>query len=584
MAPSVLADPELPVENHKAAAPEGSNQEQDNAERKDTGSKPFLQRRNTFTDDGMAIECQVKTESIEPSYYSRERIVFHLGRLLKEFPFFHDMDHEIQAQLPAIVSYAFHPEGHVFFNEGDAADQCHIVLTGRVDIWKSHAEHDEPPSGLHRHASEHPSGRSKASVGGDKSGSASIQRKCASIAHMLAAGTDSHCCTPTSPKSPTSPHSAKGHHSPKSPHGFKGKRKTLAQKFASNSSSVVDGLFTPHSHIGDTDEEGEPKVTKVATLGAGCLFGELALLEDQPRNATILCRDDCEVLTISSADFSNVLKMHLKKEKNEKIAFLRRHVPGMAELPERRIEDYAYLFKPSQFPKNHFFVRQGANSDGLLHFLLKGCVEFRMASMHDVPVFSGLPEVAHRRLGCLAPGGMFGSLVPNRYEPFSIVATTSQCDIYQLCAQDMRRLPESILRLLKDVLEHQNSWRINRCDSPAGNILGVVPQTVPCFVKNRQGKKSRPRKMLPVELRDAHANDTWDMAPGEIIALKGKLPRMLPGGSKSMPLLPPAIPDSRQPSRISSALPASRMSSASRRPPMSRPASSMAGSSIVERL
>merc|ERR1719506_472908 len=102
-----------------------------------------------------------------------------------------------------------------------------------------------------------------------------------------------------------------------------------------------------------------------------------------------------------------------------------------------------------------------------------------MKSMSSAcPVFSGLPEVAVRRLGSLAPGGMFGAMLANKFEPFSIVAASAQVECYGLCDKDMRQLPSSLLHLMRDVLEHQKEYRVNRCDTPAGNILGMVPKTI----------------------------------------------------------------------------------------------------------
>lgn len=322
--------------------------------------------------------------------------------------------------------------------------------------------------------------------------------------------------------------------------------------------------------------------TKVASLGAGSLFGELALLEDAPRNATIVCHSKCEVLTITKPDFVNILKSQMLGQKTEKLAFLRRHVPGMVDLSESKVADYAYLFKPAKFPKSHYFARQGGLTESQLSFLVKGSVEFRMESFKDVPVFCGLPEVGHRRLGCLAPGGMFGSLYPSRYEPFSIIATTSPCDTYCLSREDMKTLPNSILHLLRDVLDSQNNWRVTRCDSPAGSILGTVPRTYPCL---QRGRKCRPRKILPVDLQEEKILEDaaqWDMAPGEILALKGKLPRrVLPHGglSKSVPYLPTSgsRPSSRPSSSIGglarSSRPTSSLSAISR--PMTTPMASI---------
>ena len=57
--------------------------------------------------------------------------------------------------------------------------------------------------------------------------------------------------------------------------------------------------------------EGEAEVKrngrKVATLGPGSTFGELALLDHGPRTATVTAKDDLKVLVIGAREFSAIL-------------------------------------------------------------------------------------------------------------------------------------------------------------------------------------------------------------------------------------------------------------------------------------
>jgi len=46
---------------------------------------------------------------------------------------------------------------------------------------------------------------------------------------------------------------------------------------------------------------------KVATLGPGAIVGELALLDDQPRSATVVCTAPARVLEVTSGQFRAVL-------------------------------------------------------------------------------------------------------------------------------------------------------------------------------------------------------------------------------------------------------------------------------------
>lgn len=47
---------------------------------------------------------------------------------------------------------------------------------------------------------------------------------------------------------------------------------------------------------------------KVAELGPGDCFGEMALLDDAPRNATVACLADCELFVLPAPHFRGVLE------------------------------------------------------------------------------------------------------------------------------------------------------------------------------------------------------------------------------------------------------------------------------------
>ncbi|MGH9098346.1 MAG: cyclic nucleotide-binding domain-containing protein, partial [Acidimicrobiales bacterium] len=59
--------------------------------------------------------------------------------------------------------------------------------------------------------------------------------------------------------------------------------------------------------------DGEANVTrdgrKVARLGPGAYFGELALLDRRPRSASVISDTDMEVLVLSQRQFNGVLDL-----------------------------------------------------------------------------------------------------------------------------------------------------------------------------------------------------------------------------------------------------------------------------------
>ncbi len=52
------------------------------------------------------------------------------------------------------------------------------------------------------------------------------------------------------------------------------------------------------------------KTNKIAELGPGEFFGEMALLVQQPRNATITSEETSELLVLRKAEFDNILMKH----------------------------------------------------------------------------------------------------------------------------------------------------------------------------------------------------------------------------------------------------------------------------------
>src|SRR5712691_499372 len=73
--------------------------------------------------------------------------------------------------------------------------------------------------------------------------------------------------------------------------------------------------------------DGSARVTKhgrkVATLGAGSSFGELALLEKAPRNATVVADSDMELVVLGQREFAGLI--------DEVPGFARKLLAGMAK-------------------------------------------------------------------------------------------------------------------------------------------------------------------------------------------------------------------------------------------------------------
>jgi CRP-like cAMP-binding protein len=62
---------------------------------------------------------------------------------------------------------------------------------------------------------------------------------------------------------------------------------------------------------------------EVAICSEGSSFGELALLKNKPRTATIRCKTDTHCAVIDKESYQKIIKQIQEKQLNEKIEFLK---------------------------------------------------------------------------------------------------------------------------------------------------------------------------------------------------------------------------------------------------------------------
>ncbi len=72
--------------------------------------------------------------------------------------------------------------------------------------------------------------------------------------------------------------------------------------------------------------------TKIATIGPGSFFGEMALLNDDPRSANVVCEENGIVFTLTQETFQKVIL------RNPKIAALVRQTAGERKSVNREAE------------------------------------------------------------------------------------------------------------------------------------------------------------------------------------------------------------------------------------------------------
>lgn len=342
-----------------------------------------------------------------------KQLQIRLERLFKAVPLFKDLPQDKLMILPGIAQYMRAKTGTILFNQGDPPDKCYIILCGQVRVWKNNAGDD-----IHRHA-------------GSKHLGSSAQARPAT--------------PPMQTVAPITP-------------DLREKCVALARNFAE----------FYHSDDGGAPQYGEDVLRAVATpvaiLGPGHGFGELALLNSANRQASVSCRSDCDFITISKADFDHTVKKDMQKADEEKLAFLREHVPLLKSMADKQAFAVLHFFQRKAVPRNHVFVSCGHAPNGSIFIIWSGSVESRSESTlptaHFSPVLGGIGRN-------LLQGSVFGAPGLLLEPRFSVVAT-SPCDVLEITASSLRQMPDALAQSLRKLLEQAMARRSEKCKPLSG--------------------------------------------------------------------------------------------------------------------
>ncbi len=132
-------------------------------------------------------------------------------------------------------------------------------------------------------------------------------------------------------------------------------------------------------------QEGEVKITKVVNrqevllniLKTGDIFGEMAILENKPRNANAIASGNVKLMAVSKENFSNIVAQHpeiasrIIRLLSERIWFMHRHITNMKiQDPKTRLYDalYIHLLRDRINPERELFYTFQLNWEDLLKF------------------------------------------------------------------------------------------------------------------------------------------------------------------------------------------------------------------------
>lgn len=119
--------------------------------------------------------------------------------------------------------------------------------------------------------------------------------------------------------------------------------------------------------------EQEPDLIEVVRLYKGMSFGELALIDNKPRAATIKCESDCIFATMERSDYTKTLSRIENRNINKVIDFFK-DLPYFENYGRAALNKIRFNFSRIKFKRKHIIYKEGDPSD-FVYIVINGDFE-----------------------------------------------------------------------------------------------------------------------------------------------------------------------------------------------------------------
>jgi len=213
-------------------------------------------------------------------------------------------------------------------------------------------------------------------------------------------------------------------------------------------------------------ERGRKKRIDLAVLGEGSFFGEMALLGDGERHATVISQGSSELLEVSEGmlkevtkDFPSVKKVMSRFYRQRLLSNLIKTSPIFSQLDSPSRKELIEKFKSRELPRGTKILTEGQRGDGLYVMLSGRCEVSRKT------------DGKRRVLGELKEGDVFGEMSLMTREPVAAtVKAIRKCLVLRLPAKTFTEVimwHPQILELVSTLSDVRASTNDQFADDPS---------------------------------------------------------------------------------------------------------------------
>lgn len=196
----------------------------------------------------------------------------------------------------------------------------------------------------------------------------------------------------------------------------------------------------------------DKKLEQICILGPGGSFGELALIRDQPRLATITCLKDTHFATLCQKDYKRVLGHIDEKILDELLSFFS-SLPTFAGWRKKKLTKLIYYFKLVKFKRNQVIFHEGEQAESVF-IVRKGEVEILKSVKVErpltrkfgndgriVPVLKKGDFVMNAKISIEGIGEIIGDddILKDSGRSFSCICYSSAAELLEISKSDFKK-------------------------------------------------------------------------------------------------------------------------------------------------
>ncbi|KAL4476521.1 hypothetical protein ABPG74_010254 [Tetrahymena malaccensis] len=241
---------------------------------------------------------------------------------------------------------------------------------------------------------------------------------------------------------------------------------------------------------------------KVGELKAGQSFGELALINDSPRRATIKAQTDCDLAILSKKDYIKIIADMEEREIKKKIQFLE-GLPLFNQIHRRSLHEYIYYFKIVNYKWKDIVYQQGEDPQ-YVYIIKSGEFILQKFSRQEKNQNSGIFPIT-AQVAIIGPGEIFGEVdcLLNEKRHFSVSCHTQSAEVFLI---SKKHFSERIMdnynirekNFVENYLDKKIQWRNERMNC-IKTVRRIAEQDIKIAYNNKVSPQSRKSKKESIQ-------------------------------------------------------------------------------------